>query len=107
MSDQGPQVVAIIDLVVEAFAELDAVGKRIMANQILRMAGIEQTATPATKQIDQRAAETFGATKVTFGIHKGVRWKDVPREYAEWLADNKRDEWTDLNNFLRATEQPA
>jgi hypothetical protein len=46
-----------------------------------RAAEVDRTA------MSDDAARRFGDQIITFGVHQGQRYDDVPLEYLEWLAD--------------------
>lgn len=46
-------------------------------------------------------ASRFGCERITFGKYAGTEYRDVPRDYLEWLAD----EALKLQSYLRATQR--
>lgn len=45
-------------------------------------------------------ANRFGGEVIQFGKYQGMPYREVPREYLEWLADQA----VRLQSYLRATQ---
>lgn len=52
--------------------------------------------------MEDQEADRYGRMVAGFGRFKGQRYRDIPRDYLEWLADQKRDEWQALHRYLNA-----
>lgn len=44
----------------------------------------------------------FGRNAIPFGRHAGLSYDEVPRDYLDWLVEEKRTEWRQLVRYLKA-----
>ena len=87
---------ACLEMMVGSEAYLDGV-----ARECLDYARHLITEPPQLITMTPEQAERFGRERITFGKHAGTEYRDVPREYLEWLAD----EALKLQSYLRALSQ--
>jgi Putative quorum-sensing-regulated virulence factor len=38
----------------------------------------------------------IGDVEAPFGKHKGMKLKDIPKDYLKWMADNTKSRWREL-----------
>jgi uncharacterized protein (DUF3820 family) len=112
------------ELIEFVLAEIDATpgipeNKRLAANAVrraiderfplpkpsirLRMGATIQSLAPMTP----REAYAYGNQEMLYGRHAGTRIRDIPRDYLEWLGDEKRQDWQQLRRYLMTSEVVA
>jgi len=97
----------LIELIKSEMDALDDVGKRIIANRLIKLLEPYQpiaTYTPVafTEPFNDGEAKFYGGQKMPFGKYTGARVDCVPLDYLIWLADESRKTWKGLHRYLNS-----
>ncbi len=103
----GDIATQLVELVQSECEGLDEVGKRIVANRLAELVEPWRVKKPlnhpaALVPYTEAEAIAFEQEVITFGMHSGKRYADVPLEYLQWLADQSRQNFHCLWRYLKS-----
>ena len=87
----------LVDLIRAELPE-EAMQRRVTINKIIAAL----SPPPIPKQDSPPVNITGFSTRVMpYGKHSGQRYCEIPKDYLAWLADAKRQEWCELDAYLK------
>lgn len=70
----------------------------VVRNHAVAFAPMPPSPPETIAPLSDEAARKFGRIVLSFGLHRGKRYDEVPLDYLEWLADSR----TDLVRYIRS-----